>query len=93
MSVGQKHGIDYDYQTALVLTVFHGIAEPRLEEGHQSILWGWGTFVLEGIAEHITQIGRLPARNLQATLERLAGIPVPDPPAPQKRSRRARNPR
>lgn len=86
---------DYDDTTALVETVFAGIARPQLDEEHKAILWRWNVWILEQIADQIAILGRLPARELQAHLERLAGIAVPEPQtssAGPRRKRRAPKP-
>lgn len=95
VAAGGQHKIEYDDMTALVETVYHGIAQPRLEDSHKAILWGWNVWILEQIADQITALGRLPARDLQTHLERLAGIAVPEPTAAaagKARKRRADQP-
>ena len=87
---GAKHGIDYDHATAMVKTVFLAIAEPKLEEHHESILWGWNAWILSEIADQIAILGRLPARDLQSALERLAGVAIPDAPAKPSTPRRTK---
>lgn len=79
---------EYDDTTALVETVFHGIASPRLDDEHKKILWRWNVWILEQIADQIAILGRLPARELEATLERLAGAAVPQPTARTPRAPR-----
>lgn len=84
---------EYDDTTALVETVFYGIAQPKLELEHKAILWRWNVWLLEQIADQIALLNELPARELQTHLERLAGIPVPEPTpgaAGASRKRRAR---
>lgn len=81
LAAGGKHGTEYDDMTALVETVCAGISQPRLDDAHKAIIWGWNVWLLEQIADQIRTLGRLPARDLQATLERLAGITIPEPAA------------
>ena len=90
IAAGGQHKLEYDDATALVETVFYGISQPRLEDAHKAILWGWNAWLLEQIADQIATLGRLPARDLQAHLERLAGIGIPEPAARPTGSARRR---
>lgn len=90
IAAGTKVGIDYDDATALVETVFQGIVRPTLTEDHRRILWKWNAWILDQLAEEIDRLGRLPARQLQAYLERLAGRAIPEKPERKKATARKR---
>lgn len=75
---GAQHGTSYDDYTALVWTVFYAISKPRLTENQMGVLWDMNASILAEIADYLATLAILPARELQAHLERLAGVAVPE---------------
>lgn len=89
VKAAQEWGGEFDDDVWAVKTAFYGIARPQLTEAQESILWDMNAWVRDQIIDAIDTLQRLPARAVEAELERLAGTPVPPAP-PKKKSGRQR---
>lgn len=84
-------GSSFDDHTYAIMTVFYGLAEPRLTEAQLPILWSLNTHIIDELADAIERIEKLPAALLKARLERLADAAIPEKETPRTKKRRAQS--
>ena len=82
-------GSTCDENTYAIMTVFYGLAEPKLTEAQLPILWSLNTNIIDELADGIERLEKLPAAALRARLERMANTPIPAAESASTKKRRA----